>query len=269
MDCNNFKIKISALIDGEISENEKREIEEHLNSCEQCRKMRETYENLSGSIKVSEEKIPEDFKVKLPAEKRKVISIFRGHEGVVSAIAAAIALIIFAGGISGDKYKTPVVLETTPVADARILKNDEQLPDVTATPETVVADATAQKRNEKSLPEFTPEATAEILPDESTEEKTLSVAEESDDAVLQDGAVPEKVSAGGGGGSSAATAIITNEIDEIINFQMPDISEFADEGVYNYLKEKLLDIQIKAKENSVDIVTEFEELKAEINNAKK
>lgn len=49
-DCGGIREKISALIDGEVSESERAEIEKHIEACAECRRMYEAFTAVSDSL---------------------------------------------------------------------------------------------------------------------------------------------------------------------------------------------------------------------------
>ena len=120
MQCDKFRLKISEYIDGELSDKESKAVLKHIKECENCRKVFDAYAAVSKNIREAMPQIPEDFKVVLPNRRRSVFTLIRGYEGIISAVAAAITLIIFAGGIENDTYKVPTgeITKTAPPAAA-------------------------------------------------------------------------------------------------------------------------------------------------------
>ena len=58
-DCGGIREKISALIDGEVSEGERAEIEKHIEACAECRRMYEAFTAVSDSLGEMEDVPPE------------------------------------------------------------------------------------------------------------------------------------------------------------------------------------------------------------------
>lgn len=62
MNCNEIKDLMSSYVDGELSENEKKLVEEHINSCDDCKKEIESYKQLIKIIKdLPEEEPPKGY----------------------------------------------------------------------------------------------------------------------------------------------------------------------------------------------------------------
>ena len=74
MNCENRKIILSAYLDGEVSKEEKREIERHLKKCSVCNKELKKLQNLSSLLKETPEiKLSSQFEERLK-EKLKISS---------------------------------------------------------------------------------------------------------------------------------------------------------------------------------------------------
>jgi anti-sigma factor RsiW len=62
MNCNEISDKLSLYIDDELSSEEMKQVEEHLNSCENCQKVLDEYRNLISVLKnLPEEEPPEGY----------------------------------------------------------------------------------------------------------------------------------------------------------------------------------------------------------------
>lgn len=111
--CEEYSEKISCLIDGELSEEDKAELCLHLEACPECRTVYETLRALSEEIRSMDAKAPADFTggvmdavrqsaVKQPTVKqgeKEKQSVFRGGRfafGRFTAVAAVFAVIILA-----------------------------------------------------------------------------------------------------------------------------------------------------------------------------
>jgi len=109
--CKEFEKLIPEYFDKELSKDVETEFLIHLESCVDCYKKIKVYETLDASIKETKEQLPKDFELKLPDKKHKVITLFRRHQGLVSAMVAVFALMIFAGGINNKSYEPSSVSE--------------------------------------------------------------------------------------------------------------------------------------------------------------
>ena len=279
MDCNNFKFNISAFLDGELSKEEAEKISEHINTCENCKKVYESYSNLSKTIKSSEAELPEGFKVLMP--KKNIFSILRGHEMAASAIAAAVALMVFAGGISKDIYMSPSIPETAEMPETKIFAPAEPRQET----KEIEKKTTKELNGGDEVLKSPSDVSVEIVnahDTENTYEEEVVAMDENNEALQSDNfsgknenidqdknalSVAQEgrsVPVSGGGGSS-------NPVSEILNFDMPDITGFYDEAVYLSLCEKLNALKEKARTYgySEEIMNEFEEFKTEIISAKK
>ena len=58
MNCNEISDKLSLYIDDELSSEEMKQVEEHLNSCENCQKVLDEYRNLISVLKNLPEEEP-------------------------------------------------------------------------------------------------------------------------------------------------------------------------------------------------------------------
>lgn len=253
MNCEDIKINISAYCDGELSEAEANKVIEHIENCNVCKTEFYKYKALSEKIKECAPILPEDFKAELPPKHKGILRFIRGHEGFVSAMVAAIALVIFCGGISEDKYKTPIV-EPSP-------KRENVAAQIT------VADNTKSTNQEIETPAVTVVPKTEAVPTASPEIAPRIIEHENDNDNTNQ-PLPESAPASGGGSS----ALTLDKLSEIENYVLPDKSEFSDEGVYNYLCEKLQTIKARISsnpENTEDILNDFTIFKTEVENAKK
>jgi predicted anti-sigma-YlaC factor YlaD len=70
MNCNEISDKLSLYIDDELSSEEMKQVEEHLNSCENCQKVLDEYRNLISVLKNLPEEEP-------PLEKIFFLETFR------------------------------------------------------------------------------------------------------------------------------------------------------------------------------------------------
>lgn len=241
MQCSEFKLKISEYIDGELSEKEQKAVLEHIEECENCRKIFDTYKSLSQSIKEDIPQIPEEFKVILPKERKNIFTLIRGHEGLISAVAAAAALMIFAGGIEKDVYKAPIMEEEKVLPKTEILEMPK-----------------AEKHAKEPKTESREEVKATPLPVAKSNVEISEPLEENEKA--------EETQAASGGGASARILSPVSE-SGISGFIMPPEEEFENEEIYESLLAKLE--SLKERElNGEDIKIEFDELLAEIENSR-
>lgn len=276
MNCNEFNLKISEYIDGELSKEQISEFLSHAQDCDICRKKLLAYQRLSKSVKICQEVIPEDFNIILPKKRNNIISLLREHEGLVSAMVAAIALMIFAGGIGSDTYKAPVMEEKEatilPSAEFSALPESEgSTPAQTAIPSVNVTIPIEEKMIE--TPTSPPIAeSVETVPESSVEAQADVAADmppHESDADLES----DKLSGGGGGasggsaralGGGAAMPQSENIKDTILSYNMPPKELFADEKLYNELKERLQIIKQRAISGDENIGNEFNVLITEI-----
>ena len=116
MSCNEICDKLSLYIDNELSDEEMQQMEEHLQSCENCQKELDEYKDLISILKsLPEEEPPEGYCARLhkklsdnsarfqpgtekPASKIKSINRFRWMK--YASIAAALVLVFLAGNMS-------------------------------------------------------------------------------------------------------------------------------------------------------------------------
>lgn len=303
MNCEKSREKISAYFDNELSEVEISELNEHIHECERCKKLFDSYKELLPCVKNTEDNLPDDFKVKIPH--KNIFTVLRGREGIASVIAAAVALIIFAGGISDDKYMAPVTISPTETPTSKIISSPEEKVEgvqneikiknaETKVKDTVVSDANTKEdeninNNKKSrdVVIYIPEQyTESVICEVETEivEETAGV-DLSKEIVFDDNTTyesnDEKQDESVESEISVASETVEdlpirggdfeNQLTEILSFQMPDVDEFYDEGVYNYLCEKMqtLKAKVESQEITEELLNEFELLKTEILNAKK
>ncbi len=246
MQCSEFKLRISEYIDGELSEKEQKAVLKHIEECESCRKLLDTYKSLSQNIKEDIPQIPKDFKVILPKKRKNIFTLIRGHEGLISAVAAAAALMIFAGGIEKDVYKAPVMEEekVLPKTEILAMPKAEMPMEVPKTESREMVKATSAPVTESN---------AEI-PEPSEVSKEVKE--------------PQMASVGG----ASARILVPDETlavaeSGISGFVMPPKEEFENEEIYESLLEKL-EILRERELNGEDVKIEFEQLLTEIENSK-
>ena len=123
MMCEKYPEMISAYIDGELSEEEKAELEAHLNICEDCRSAFEIYREISEGIALDLEEPPEDFAdnvmSRIAAEegkkRRRVIRSFVGVAACAAIILLAMPLAI--GTMKAGSAETNAFTEENSMAD--------------------------------------------------------------------------------------------------------------------------------------------------------
>lgn len=97
-DCSEYDIMLSARLDGELSEDEDRELEEHLAVCPDCRKYLRLLETVRDGLKEDLPAPPETLKqgvmYKIGLEKKRGRLVY-GAFGKWTAIAAVICIVIF------------------------------------------------------------------------------------------------------------------------------------------------------------------------------
>ena len=100
--CEKYLDMISAYADGELTENEKAELEAHLETCSECRSILEIYSAISSEMAIDTEEVPEGFsdgvmkKVAVYEKKaktrRKNLRIAGRWIGVAACIAVIVAV---------------------------------------------------------------------------------------------------------------------------------------------------------------------------------
>lgn len=114
MNCNEISDKLSLYIDDELSSEEMKQVEEHLNSCENCQKVLDEYRNLISVLKnLPEEEPPEGYCERLhekllatgsQAQNKGPVSKIKGFNRSkwlkYGSIAAALVLVVAVAGIN-------------------------------------------------------------------------------------------------------------------------------------------------------------------------
>lgn len=128
-DCTKYDMMISARLDGELSPEEARELEEHLASCEDCRRYLRLLETVrEGLGKEQLPAAPETLKsgimYKIGLEKKRSRLLF-GAFGRWTAIAAVICIAVFGvaklGGFGGSAAKPAARVENRAAFDSAVL----------------------------------------------------------------------------------------------------------------------------------------------------
>jgi hypothetical protein len=129
MKCKDIKILLHSLIDGELKESEKKEVESHLKMCKCCseefKRMKKLHTFLKTTIK--EKELPEGFEAKVwekieKIEERKGIFIpVRFIPRLVGAICVVIILGIL---LVGKKSPAPEIYIVSPLPNHILSKND-------------------------------------------------------------------------------------------------------------------------------------------------
>lgn len=125
MDCDKYLELMSAALDGELSAEERRELDSHLAVCPDCAQL---YQNLSGQTAVMREldcEVPADLKERImsnlpqqeqPAKQGKVIHWKRWAPVAAAACLALVVALVPKGGIRANKASAPEAY--APAADA-------------------------------------------------------------------------------------------------------------------------------------------------------
>lgn len=116
MDCDKYLELMSAALDGELSAEERRELDSHLAVCPDCAQL---YQNLSGQTAVMREldcEVPADLKERImsnlpkqeqPAKQGKVIHWKRWAPVAAAACLALVVALVPKGGIRANKASAP------------------------------------------------------------------------------------------------------------------------------------------------------------------
>ena len=186
MDCNEFKLTLDLLIDGEISQEEKEKALKHIEGCEKCKEEYERALALKRSfesfVEKSDRSLADSVVAKIRKERygEKKTPFFVRHMGLVASLLFIGAIALYTGAIrnNSDMY---ISEESASVADAdRIfdIKNsaDIKTDDVYFTAYDSSFEETEAVVEESTLDSctipFNPEATAK--PEAPVEEATAS-----------------------------------------------------------------------------------------------
>ena len=194
-DCTKYDMMISARIDGELSPEEERELEEHLASCEDCRRYLRLLETVREDLR--EEKLPaapetlkDGVMYKIGLEKKRSRLLF-GAFGRWTAIAAVICIAVFGvarlGGFGGSAAKPNQAIKNAAYGDAVLTGGRmDSAPEETLTESKLAVPA--------SLDAPAPNSTLEMGAPASAAEKSEAVLESElrDEA---DEALPEAAGA--------------------------------------------------------------------------
>lgn len=118
-DCSEYDIMLSARLDGELSEDEERELEEHLASCPECRKYLRLLETVRDGLKedlpAPPETLAQGIMYKVGLEKKRGRLLY-GAFGRWTAMAAVICIVIFGAvklkesGLQKNMTEAPAVM---------------------------------------------------------------------------------------------------------------------------------------------------------------
>ena len=142
MDCTYFRELGSAIIDGEASDDEIKEFNEHILTCDECRRWFETIKILKSETETMVEDAPAELKTRVMMSvknENKKPSFFSRFK--FTAVAAAVAVIIFAANGFMDSVPeevAPQTVEHAPAA-ARMAPQPDQIAvgETVETPENI------------------------------------------------------------------------------------------------------------------------------------
>lgn len=255
LDCDKVRELLSAFVDEELTAEEKSEVSEHLQSCSECRRERDSYYRLRNRLRSGEEEpLPAEFSARLhealmaePKRSEKVVSFPKKRVLSLVAAAACLALIVvgamhFRPSVNDEGMQIASVPSPTPEDGGITEENTKALANMAQTPEPTAEDLAEMDyavRKEQQTPEpektpepvRTPEPKQTAQPEKTTEPEEPKAEEElqADHAPMVAALLPEEQavfsrssgggggSAGGsGGGSSAAAAKETAEEEKVI-----------------------------------------------------
>jgi len=132
MDCKHFDEYISLYLDGVIDKENKKEFEEHLNQCPQCKKkLEETQEVISLIKSLDEESLPQGFRdnlIKKLESSRKIQT--RNLLRWVAAVAGVIVIFLSAKALKDIKYTEGIndgVMQAEEVAENMASISDDSV----------------------------------------------------------------------------------------------------------------------------------------------
>lgn len=166
-DCSEYDIMLSARLDGELSEDEERELEEHLASCPECRKylrlLETVRDGLQEDLPAPPETLAQGVMYKVGLEKKRGRLVY-GAFGRWTAIAAVICIVIFGAvklkesGLQKSMTEAPAAMteghtlrSTGGSADG--VMNAAAAPEDAAVPQADAADVALAVKTEGSLEE--------------------------------------------------------------------------------------------------------------------
>lgn len=138
--CEDCRVLLSALLDGELSEDERAAVMRHLDACEDCRAF---FSDLSAThellVSMGEEDVPEGFSARVM--RRVHARRMRGTLRRVSALAACLAVVLIVGGLlasAGLGQSTFKSAENTAAPDFEDAVMDAETPSVSETYGTAI-----------------------------------------------------------------------------------------------------------------------------------
>jgi hypothetical protein len=113
VDCEKYGELISGQLDGELTDNERRELEEHLRDCPECRALSAVYREISGAL-TEDAVVPEGFAqgvmARLPVRPAGIRARGRSFARLVPAAACFAVVLLAAGALyfsGGRKAESP------------------------------------------------------------------------------------------------------------------------------------------------------------------
>lgn len=168
--CEDCRVLLSALLDGELSEDERAAVMRHLDACEDCRALFNdlcaTHELLSS---MGEEDVPEGFSARVM--QRVHARRMRGTLRRVSALAACLAVVLLVGGLlasAGLGQSTFKSAENTAAPDFEDAVMDTETPMVSETYGATINGASGAAEPDTTSPDPAPDLTFDPAPAEPT-----------------------------------------------------------------------------------------------------
>ncbi len=133
LNCNDIKKLINKYIDGELDENLRSSFDEHIDSCKECKQeLEETFMVVNLLNDIPDSELPEGFETSLhekllsvkPEAENKVVSLFgRRYVKVISGLAAAMLVFVFAWGVSKVDFDLFSLSSTAPYNSSSVNEN--------------------------------------------------------------------------------------------------------------------------------------------------
>lgn len=167
MECREWRERISASVDGEVSPEEARLVEGHLEACAECRALERKMRSVGIGVAMSEGVVPPDFREKLFARmeaedllpRRRSLFIFSLRWAAIpAAAAAALALFLLTTADKGKDVVSPQgplprVARQAPATESR----EPVPPSVSPAPQSPAAPKAPTAATQTAREELTPE----------------------------------------------------------------------------------------------------------------